>query len=84
MTPLRVILQQVNDTPYTTPAKRGLEIGSRVYCRNVISGRPFFGTNLNRPLQIVEWPISPVSHGLRINIRQKGIKKGVPLYSNLC
>ena len=52
MTPLRTILQQVNDTPYTTPAKIGPKIGARAYCRNVISSRGLFRLDLNTPLQI--------------------------------
>ena len=54
MTPLRTITQHVNDAPYTTPAKTGLKIGPRAYCRNVISGRGLFRLDLNSGLQIVE------------------------------
>jgi len=46
MTPLRTILQHVNDTPYTTPAKRGLKIDSRAYCRALIFSRPLLRTIL--------------------------------------
>ena len=57
MTPLRTITQHINDAPYTTPAKIGLEIGLRAHCRNVISGRGLFRLDLNTPLQIAEGPI---------------------------
>ena len=57
MTPLCAITQHINDAPYTTPAKRGLKIGLRAYCRNVISGRGLFRLGLNVPLQIAERPI---------------------------
>ena len=52
MTPLRTIPQHVNDAPYTTPAKKKSKIGSRAYCRNVISSRPLFRTSLNISLHI--------------------------------
>ena len=54
MTPLRTITQYINDTPYTTPAKRGLKIEARAYCRDVISGRGLFRLDLNTPLQIAD------------------------------
>ena len=54
MTPLCTITQHINDAPYTTPAKIGLEIGLRAHCRNVISGRGLFRLDLNSGLQIVE------------------------------
>ena len=57
MTPLLTITQHVNDAPHTTPAERGLKIGARAYCRNVISGRGLFRLGLNVPLQIAEGPI---------------------------
>ena len=52
MTPLLTITQHVNDAPYTTPAKRGLKIEARAYCRNVISGRGLFRLSLNDCLQV--------------------------------
>ena len=52
MTPLRTITQYINDAPYTTPAKRGSKIGSRVNCRNVISSRGLFRLGLNVSLWI--------------------------------
>ncbi len=57
MTPLCTITQHINDAPYTTPAERGLKIGLRAYCKNVISGRGLFRLDLNTPLQIAEHPI---------------------------
>ena len=57
MTPLRTILQHIKDEPYTTPAKRDPKIGTRVYCRNVISDRALFRLDLNVPVQIAEWVI---------------------------
>ena len=56
MTPLRTIPQQVNDTPYTTPAKKGPKIAPRVYCRVLIFSGPLLRTSLNDSLQIVEKP----------------------------
>ena len=57
MTPLRIIPQYVSNAPYTTPAKKGSEIGSRVYCMNVISDRGLFRLDLNIALHTVEKPI---------------------------
>ena len=57
MTPLRIILQHVNNAPYTTPAKIGLKIGPRACCRNVISSRGLFRLDLNISLQIAGWTI---------------------------
>jgi len=54
MTPLRTIAQQVNDAPYTTPAKRGPKIGSRAYCGYLIFGGPLLRTSLNDRTQIAE------------------------------
>ena len=54
MTPLHIVLQRINNTPYTTPTKRGPEIDSVAYCRNVISGRGLFRLVLNVPTQILE------------------------------
>ena len=54
MTPLRAIIQHINDAPYTTPAKTGLKIGIRAYCRNVISSRGLFRLDLNTLLQTPE------------------------------
>ena len=54
MTPLRTITQHVNDAPHTTPAKRGLIIEARAYCRNVISGRGLFRLDLNGAIQIAD------------------------------
>ncbi len=51
MTPLRAMPQQVNDVPYTTPAKNGPEIDLRAYCRNVISSWPLFRMSLNGRLE---------------------------------
>jgi hypothetical protein len=56
MTPLRAITQDVNDAPYTTPAKKGSKIGSRVYCRLLIFGGPLLRTSLNDGVQIAEEP----------------------------
>ena len=58
MTPLRTIPQHINNTPYTTPAKRGPKIDSTAYSRNVISGRGLFRLDLNGGPQISEWLIS--------------------------
>ena len=57
MTPLCTITQHINDAPYTKKEKRGLKIESRVYCRNVISGRGLFRLDLNNGLQITGEPI---------------------------
>ena len=54
MTPLRAIIQHINDVSYTTPAKAGLKIGARAYSRNVISGRGLFRLDLNGGPQISE------------------------------
>jgi len=54
MTPLRTIAQQVNDAPYTTPAKRGPKIGSRAYCGHLIFGGPLLRTSLNDRPQIAD------------------------------
>ncbi len=57
MTPLRTITQHANDTPYTTPAKRGVKIKPVTHCRNVISSRGLFRLGLNALLQIADCPI---------------------------
>ena len=57
MTPLRAMPQQVNDAPYTTPAKNDPEIDLRAYCRNVISSGPLFRTGLNDRLEASDGPI---------------------------
>ena len=57
MTPLRAILQRINNIPYTTPAKIGLKIDPGTYCGNVISGRGLFRLVLNVPIRIAEEPI---------------------------
>jgi hypothetical protein len=54
MTPFRIASQQVNDAPYTTPAKRGPEIWARVYSGNVISSRGLFRIILNDSIQVSE------------------------------
>jgi len=56
MTPLYTIPQQVNDALYTTPAKKGPKIGSRVYCRVLIFSGPLLRMILNDGLQIAEVP----------------------------
>ena len=56
MTPLRTIPQQVNDVPYTTPAKKGLKIGPRVCCRVLIFSGPLLRISLNDGIQIAEEP----------------------------
>ena len=40
MTPYGAAIQEVNDAPYTTPAKKGPKIASRAYCRQVIFSGP--------------------------------------------
>ncbi len=54
MTPYCAEPQQDYNTPYTTPAKRGLKIESVAYRRNVISGRGLFRLVLNVPIWIAK------------------------------
>ena len=54
MTPYGAAAQQVNDAPYTAPAKRGTKIGSRAYCGALIFSGPLFRIVLNDSLQIAD------------------------------
>ncbi len=54
MTPLRTIIQHVNDVSYATPAKRDPKIGFVMHCGHVISSRPLFRIILNGALQVSE------------------------------
>ncbi|NLI35928.1 MAG: hypothetical protein GX416_05380 [Bacteroidales bacterium] len=56
MTPYGATAQQVNDAPYTTPARKGLKIGLRAYRRNLIFSGPLLRTSLNGSLQVADWP----------------------------
>ncbi len=67
MTPLRAILQRVNDAPHTTPAKRGLKIGARTYYRNVISDRGLFRfvpKNGLPEITFLQYTLEPISRPL--------------------
>ena len=57
MTPYRTASQGVNGSPYTTPARKDLKIGSRTYCEPVIFSGPLFRAALKGSIQIAEKPV---------------------------